>query len=244
MGDEKEIFILGQKLKLKQAEGGFHTGLDSVMLAAACPAEEGAHILDLGCGVGGAGLAALYRIAGAQLTGIDVQQDHVDLANENASLNDMAGRAEFLCADVRDFQDQSFDHVICNPPYMEAGAHLKSPSDKRAKALGHDDTALEDWVKCAFDCLKGRGSLTMIHRADMVDKVVQAFGKRFGALEVIPLWPKAGEPSKRVIIRAAKHAKTPAVMHSGLVLHQDNGDYTAEANAVLRDVSSLFLARS
>lgn len=237
MSNDDEITVLGGKVRLRQPLDGFRTGLDAVMLAAACPAKDGAHILDLGCGVGAAGLCTLYRLPKAQLTGLDIQGDHVALAQENAALNDMQSRAEFLTGDVRDFQDQRFDHVICNPPYMEAGAHCASPSDKRATALGHreEDMDVNTWITAAFDCLKGQGSLTMIHRANMTDKIIQAIGKRFGGIEIIPLWPKEGVNAKRVIIRAYKHKKSPATLHAGLILHDHNGEYTPQANAILKD---------
>ena len=235
----KDIYILGKALRLKQIEGGFHSGLDAVMLAAACPAKDGAHILDLGTGVGAAGLAALYRLPETKLTGVDIQADHIEAALYNAQENGMEARAEFICADIREFREARFEHVICNPPYMEAGAHAPSPSEKRAKALGHEDTTLEDWIACAFDCLKGQGSLTMIHRADMIDKIILATGKRFGAVEIIPLWPRAEAPAKRVIVRAYKHKKSPANIHPGIVLHHEDGSYTKEAEAILRQAKSL-----
>lgn len=240
MSTAEDIYVLDKRVRLRQPVEGFRTGLDAVMLAAACQARAGEHILDLGCGVGGAGLSVLYRVPDTHLTGVDIQDDHIELAKENAALNKMSERTAFICADVRDFREQRFNHVICNPPYMEAGAHAPSPSEKRAKALGHDDTGLEDWIACAFDCLKGQGSLTMIHRADMLDKIIQAIGKRFGALDIIPLWPKAGEPAKRIIIRGFKHKKSPATLHTGLVLHQENGSYTPETEEILRKARPLF----
>jgi tRNA1(Val) A37 N6-methylase TrmN6 len=59
-------------------------------------------------------------------------------------------------------------------------------------------------------------------------------GKRFGAMEIIPLWPKAGEEARRVIIRAIKDRKTSCRLHSGIILHDDNGHNTAAADNVLR----------
>src|SRR3989338_3807919 len=68
---DTEITVLGQKVRLLQpADGGFRTSLDSVMLAAACPAKDGDHVLDLGCGVGGASFFLLYRLPTATLTAI------------------------------------------------------------------------------------------------------------------------------------------------------------------------------
>ena len=57
----------------------------------------------------------------------------------------------------------------------------------------------------------------------------------FGAIEIIPLWSRAGIEAKRVIIRAIKDRKTPARIHAGLVLHELDGSYTEAADAVLRD---------
>lgn len=239
MSTIKDTYILNKALKLQQIEGGFHTGMDAVMLAAACPAKDGDHILDLGCGVGGASLAVLHRIQGAKLTGIDIQDDHVALAQENAKDNSMQKRSNFICADIREYHASNYDHVICNPPYMEAGAHAPSPSVKRAKALGHDETSIEEWIACAFNCIKGQGSLTMIHRADMIQKITLSVGKRFGSFQIIPLWPRDGEQAKRVIIRCWKHKKTPAMIHPGIVLHTCDGHYTEMAENILRKAGKI-----
>jgi len=56
------ITVLNGKLRLLQAPDGFRTSIDAVLLAAACPAQNGHSILDLGCGVGSAGLCALHRL--------------------------------------------------------------------------------------------------------------------------------------------------------------------------------------
>lgn len=241
----KEITILGQKVRLLQPDQGFRTGLDSVMLAAACPAGPGDTVLDMGAGVGGAGFALAFRVAGCHVTGIEVQQDYYDLAVQNTTLNDTLSNISFIHEDVFKYEvsspDKRFNHVICNPPYMESGAHLKSPDQGKAIAKGHDgdDQSIKHWVDAAFNVLKAKGTLTIIHRADMTDKIIQSFGKRFGAVEIIPLWPKAGQEAKRVIIRAVKDRRSPARLHSGIILHDDAGNYTKEADAVLRDAKSL-----
>ena len=246
MSSTQEIYILDKRLKLLHTEYGFKTSMDSVLLAAACPVKKkltaGDHILDMGCGIGGAGLSVLMRVSGTTLTGVEIQPDHVELAERNAAVNRLQERTEFICADIRNFTcENTFDHVICNPPYLEAGAHLRSPYDEKATAMGHEDKKLtvKDWVDAAHDALKSNGSMSMIHRADKIDRIILALGKRFGAVEIIPLWPKAGENAKRVIIRAIKHRKSPATLHAGLVLHDEDGNYTDEAEKILRGMTAL-----
>ncbi len=259
----EEIYVLDKKVRLLQPAAGFRTSLDSVMLAAACPVKDGQSVLDMGCGVGGAAFCVRERVSGVHVTGVDVQADYVALAQRNIALNNAEGQAAFVCADIRDFKpEKRFDHVICNPPYMEAGHHTPSPEERKAIANGHLDSChsehreesqeagqdpspmlrmtLQVWLDSGFHLLKSGGSLTMIHRADMTDKIVQGLGRRFGAVEIIPLWPRAGQVAKRVIIRAIKDRKSPATLHSGLILHEENGDYTAAAEAVLRGGTALY----
>lgn len=241
MNNAVEIFVLDQKVRLLQPAAGFRTSLDSVMVAAACPARVHDRVLDMGCGVGGAAFCLLHRVPDCHVTGVEIQQGYAALAVQNIALNKAEGRADFINANVLDFApEERFDHILCNPPYLEAGTHSVSPDVGKAMALGHAEATLKDWLDAAFRCLKSNGSLTLIHRADAVDKIIQGSGKRFGAIEIIPLYPHAGESAKRVIVRAMKDRRSPATLHAGLVLHEADGRYTEAADAVLRDGKGLF----
>lgn len=241
----EEIFVLDRRVRLLQPEGGFRTSLDSVMVAAACPAKAGDRVLDLGCGVGGALFCVLNRVDNVFATGVDIQLEYIDLAKENALLNNNTQRCEFIVDCVGKYKvcelDQRFDHVLCNPPYLDAGTYTPSPDTGRATALGHEgqDMALKDWIDCAFYNLKSGGSLTMIHRADFVDRIIQGLGKKFGQIEMIPLYPRAGDPARRVIVRALKDRRSPARIHPGIVLHSADGSYTEAAERILRHCGAL-----
>lgn len=246
MSDKDIIHVLDKRVALQQIAGGFRTSMDSVMLAAACPVKAGQSVLDLGCGVGSVGLCILERVQDCTLFGIDIQDDHIEIAKKNAALNGVPDRAEFFTADIRTLEIETCDHVVCNPPYLEDGAHLKSPSPARARAMGHieRDIGIGDWITCAWRHIKGQGSLTLIHDAGQTDDILYALygtsgGKRFGGVEVIPLWPHAGESAKRVIVRAWKHRKSPAVIRPGIVMHEADGSYTEAADAVLRHCAAL-----
>ncbi len=248
MSINNPIHVLNKRVILYQAQDGFRTSLDSVMLAAACPAQEGDSILDLGCGVGSAGICVLERVKNTSLTGVDIQDDHIDIAKKNAEINNITNRIVFTCADIRASNEFGpHNHVICNPPYKDAGGYVHSPSVSKAKAMGHYDDAqnLQDWITCAWNHIKGQGSLTLIHEAGRTDTILHALysskgGRRFGNVEIIPLFPKSEMPAKRVIVRAYKHKKSPASILPGLIVHKDNGDYSEAAEQVLRNAHKLY----
>ncbi len=233
----EEIYVLDKKVQLLQPDGGFRTSLDSVMLAAACPANAGEKVLDAGCGVGGASFCLLWRVPEIRLTGVDWFGDYIELAKKNNALNGHS--AEFVQSDIRQFNADSkpvFDHVIINPPFNEAGKHMPSPDEARAQANGHlqEDLTLSDWIKAAHRLVKSNGSVTIIYPAHGIDKILIGFGKAFGAIEIIPLWPRAGVEAKRVIVRAIKDRQTPSRILPGIVLHNEDGSYTTEADEILR----------
>lgn len=56
-----------------------------------------------------------------------------------------------------------------------------------------------------------------------------------GRIRIIPLFSKENQNAKRVIVTAQKDSKAPAVIHRGLIIHDANGNYTAQAEQILRD---------
>ncbi len=237
-----ETTLLRGRVRLLQPKVGFHASIDTVFLAAAVPAKDRWQVLDVGCGVGSAGICVTSRKSNIYLTGIDIQRDLVDLALQNAVLNDASARARFFQGSLLDekiIENNYFNSVLMNPPYQESGTH--TPSPKTIKAFSHGEDAsgatLENWVKYSHSKLKNGGYLTMVHRADRLDDVLIALGKKrwFGSFVVYPLYSYAGDDARRVIVQARKERYAALKLKSGMVIHQKNGKYTLEAEAVLSD---------
>jgi len=248
-GTVSESTLLGGRVTLLQPRQGFRAGIDTVLLAAAVPAKPGDKVLDVGCGVGSAGLCVALRNKNIHLTGLDIQRKIVDLALQNATLNGVAERCRFFCGNLLTesaVEDNAFNIVMMNPPYQEAGTHVPSP--RRNKAVSHGEEAsgasLRDWAKYAHRKLKQGGTLVMIHRADRLDDIIITLEERrwFGSLVIHPLWPRKGVPAKRVIILAKKERYKPIRLSSGLILHKKDGKYTPETKKILRDGKPLSVA--
>jgi release factor glutamine methyltransferase len=76
-------------------------------------------ILDLGTGPGTLLLAALDQWPEATGLGVDASEQALAYARRNA-----ISRAEFRLGDWGEGLDEHFDLILCNPPYIEAGADL------------------------------------------------------------------------------------------------------------------------
>jgi len=102
--------------------------------------------------------------------------------------------------------------------------------------LAHEGPAgtLAAWVRTGARLLRPGGTLTLIWRADGLADVVHALEAAFGAVTVLPVHSKAGEPAIRILVRATKASRAPLALLPGLVLNDDTGVPTAEAETVLR----------
>jgi len=244
IGDAPDT-LLGGQVVLRQPGDGYRVAVDPVLLAASVPAASAGRLLDAGAGVGAAALCFARRVPGARAIGLELQPGLVRLARENVALNDLGDRVSIVEGDILDppheFGPGAFDHVIANPPYLPADR--ADPPPDAAKAAAHVEGAagLSDWVDFALRMTRPKGGVTFVHRADRLDELLALLHDRAGGIVVFPLWPKRARDAKRVIIRARPGVKTPARIAAGLVLHKEDGGYTDEALAVLRDGEALSL---
>lgn len=236
--------FLGGRLRITQPARGYRAGADAVMLAAACPAAPGQSVLELGCGAGVASLCLALRVPGARLTGLERQPDYADLARRNAAQNDLplTVLTGDLTAPPAALRGASFDHVLMNPPYFLGGTPAPDPGRALAR---REETPLEDWLDAALRRLAPRGWLTVIQRADRLEALICGLAGRAGALTLLPLAARQGQPAGRVLVQARKGARAPLRLLAPFVIHQapahraDGEDLTPEAAAVLREAAPI-----
>ena len=103
------------------AKGGVDFGSRTLIEAMEIP--QDAKVLDVGCGYGPIGLAAAKLAGRGHVTMIDVNARAVDLARENAELNQVSN-VTILESDLfAALKDQKFDVVLTNPP-IRAGKSI------------------------------------------------------------------------------------------------------------------------
>lgn len=226
--------FLGGRIRLKQPVQGLRATSDAVLAAAAVPIKPGESVLDVGAGSGVIGLCLAERVADIQITAVEVQPDLCRLIRENARLNQQ--KIAVVNADIQaspaPLHGIQFDHVVTNPPfYTEARARRNT---EQAKAY-HQEIPLNLWLTYCLKHVRHKGTFTLIHRPEALPEILTTLSPKLGALEVIPLIPKAGRAAKRLLIRGIVGSRKPLTLSSGLILHQADNDWSPEAASLLRD---------
>jgi tRNA1(Val) A37 N6-methylase TrmN6 len=232
--------FLGGRLTIAQPAKGFRAGLDSVLLGAAI-GHSGGPLLDLGAGVGTASLVALTDHDALDATLVESDPTMAALAAENIFANGLAARARVLALDLtasgraRSAAGLAADHfasVIANPPFYHGGT---APSVGRAAARHMSADALDLWVKTAAGHAAPGGEIIFIHTTDRLAALLQSFVSRFGAVTVLPLIPRDGEPSHRILVRGIKGSRAPLTLLASRALHTPAGrQFRPEFEAIFR----------
>ena len=235
--------MLDGRVKLRQSAAGYRAGLDAALLAASCDARDGDRVIEAGCGVGAALLAAATRRPGARFVGLERDSAAAALARENAALNGLADRVDIVEGDVaagfRALSLPVFDAMMSNPPFFDDPRALRAPAPEKTGAW-MADAGLSAWTAFALKAVREGGSITLIHRADRLADILALLAPKAGSFRIRPIQPFADAPAKRVLVRAIKTGKAPLVLLPPLVLHdRDGGKHSLEAEAILRGQAAL-----
>ncbi|HEX8077853.1 MAG TPA: peptide chain release factor N(5)-glutamine methyltransferase [Chthoniobacterales bacterium] len=78
-------------------------------------------ILDVGTGSGVIALSLAAKFPEAPITAVDISEDALGLARENAERLALTGRVEFLLGDLLPDVDRVYDLIVANLPYVASG---------------------------------------------------------------------------------------------------------------------------
>lgn len=245
--------LLGGRVELVQPARGHHrSGSDAVFLAAALPDETEGLVYDLGAGAGAAGMCLAARVRGVAVALVERESTLVDCARQslarpaNASFADRVSliHTDLLAPEKQraaaGLQRESAAAVIMNPPYWSPDEVRVTPNVAKAGAHVLADGGLDAWVRVATSLIRPGGRLAIIFRADRLLALLQTLEGRFGAADIVPLHPRAGEAAIRVVVTAVKGSRAAPRLKPGLILHADASPrWTPAADAIQREGRAL-----
>jgi len=243
--------FLGGRLRLLQPARGHRAGHDALLLAASVP-DDARHAVDLGAGVGAAGLALATRLADVEVTLVELDPATAALAERNAARlrpdAAAAARIRVVAADVGSIGRPSgpahpaargADAVLMNPPFNNPARHRPSPHERRALAHSVADAGIDIWFAAAERMLAPGGRLVLIHRPEAIEGLLLALKGRFGSVTIRPVHPRPDAPAIRLLIGAVKGRRTPPALLPPLVLADRDGRPSDAAERILREGRSV-----
>lgn len=241
--------FLDNRLSILQPAKGARAGIEPVFLAACISAHEGERILDVGAGVGVASLCLGMRLKETRIWGLEIHPWLAELFTHNIVRNNLSRLARSVAGDLfspmtqlqeRGLATASFDHVLSNPPFSVPG-DISVPANA-LRSLAHINPAgLDSWLGRCCSFLRPGGSLSVIYPASGIAELLAAVGTRLGGVRLFFLWAGKARMASRVICRGYLGSRAPLQVLPGMVLHEGNGDYTREAQSVLREGAEISL---
>ncbi|WEZ84218.1 tRNA1(Val) (adenine(37)-N6)-methyltransferase [Rhizobium sp. 32-5/1] len=220
------------RFRLVQPLGqGHRSGMDAMLLASLVAAERPCRVADLGAGAGAAGMAVASRLEDAEVMLVERSSLMAEFARRSIALAEnqpLAARVSVLEADVAltgrarvaaGLADNSFDHVIMNPPFND-GSDRKTPDALKAEAHAMVEGLFETWIRTAGAILRPGGQMSLIARPQSIADIIAACGRRFGGIEITPLHPRPGENAVRILVTAIKQSRARLILRAPLIMHE------------------------
>lgn len=165
-------------------------------------------ILDIGTGTGLIALMMAQRFLHAHITAIDIDEEAVSQAVENAEASPFSDRISVMKADLRNFragEEALFDAIISNPPYFVSS--LECPSEQRTMARHTSSLSYRELLQNSYRLLKENGVFSMIIPMEnycQMEEEVALVG--FFLTKKCSIRTTPGKPFKRCLIELRKHA--------------------------------------
>lgn len=234
--------LLGGRLTLLQPPGGHRAGTDAVLLAAAADLPAGGDFVDVGAGVGSAGLMLAWRCPAARGLLLEADGAAAALARRNCAGNGLADRVAVVEADLfarpKDrpaaLKPERAGLVLTNPPFFARDAVRPSPDAGRARAHVMGPQGHGDWLAASAALLAPHGRFVTIHRPEALPALLDACTGRLGALVLRPVMARDGGDAIRILLAGVKGSRAPLRLAAPFVLHGPDGAFTPEADAVHR----------
>jgi tRNA1(Val) A37 N6-methylase TrmN6 len=227
--------ILYGAVKIHQPPGGRgpRVSADTVLLAYFARVRPGARVAEPGCAHGAVSLIMAARNPRARFDGFDIDENLVGMARENARLNGCHERVNFFVSDLREhrknFEPETYDAVVMNPPYDEPGRSRPSRSRALAVARHGEECRLADAVACAKYLLRNGGKFFLVMRAKRAGELFQLlYENNVRPKKIRAVHPKPGRDASVVLVEAVRASGDGLAVEPPLFIHGRGGEYTEE----------------
>ena len=211
-------------LELIQDPEKFCFGVDAVLLSDFVKVRPGENVLDLGTGNGIIPLLLSAKTQAAHITGLEIQEDIVEMARRSVSHNGLNDRIDIVEGDIKEAADilkpAFFDVITTNPPYMLAEHGLRNPDDSRAIARHEVLCSLDDILRESMKLMQDKSRFYMIHRPFRLTEIMIKMNYyKIEPKRIRFVHPYIDKEPTMVLIEGVRGARSRVTVGPPVVLH-------------------------
>ena len=217
-----------KQFKVEDGRSTMKVGTDAVLLGAFADVGEAEQILEIGTGCGVISLILAQR-SNAQIDAIDIDEESVKQARENAGNSPWNDRINIIHSSLQDFvkhSERKYDLLVSNPPFFSNA--LKSPNEKRNISRHNDLLSYEELIIGSSGLMSAGGSLWVVLPAKesvaFIDIAVKSGLFLHFKVKVIS---KAKKECHRVLIQF-KNTPSEKVKEKSLAIKNADNSYSME----------------
>ncbi|MCG6553947.1 MAG: methyltransferase, partial [Candidatus Magnetominusculus sp. LBB02] len=143
-----------KNVSILQRRKGYRFSIDALLLADFVRHKSPRQIIDFGAGSGIVGVLLAQKYPAAFVHSIELQKGLYELAEKNASLNNVSDRLKVHHLNINDIygiiSSNAFDLAVSNPPYRKLQSGEINPDDEKAAARHELNLTLDELLKAAF----------------------------------------------------------------------------------------------
>lgn len=220
-----------------QKKEAFRFGVDAVLLANFARVKKGARVVDLCTGTGIIPFVVAGKTEAAHITGIEIQDEMVEMADRSVKFNKLEDRMDFIHGDLKDLNLlkslPKADVVTVNPPYKLQNSGILNPNDKSAIARHEICCTLEDVIIACRVLLKDNGRMFMVHRPERIADILCLMRKHKIEPKVIRMiHPNTKKAPNIVLVEGQRDGGAFLKWEPPLYVYDDNGNYTDEIEKI------------
>lgn len=229
-----EDTLFSGRLHCAQYVDGYRFSVDAVLIAHFIRPRLGARILDLGAGCGVVSLVISYRYPRTMITALELQPRLAVLISRNIEANQLQGRVCLLHGDMREIHTllppESFDRVVCNPPYGKRYSGRLNLVDEQALCRHEIEASLADVIVAVSYSLKNRGRAVFVYpakRAAVLFAALKNASLEPKRLQIVYSYP--GSDGKLVLVEAVKNGgEELLILPAFFIYNSPGGNYSDE----------------
>ena len=232
--------LLRGKLSIFQGAKGYRVSLDTILLARFVRVRGAQSVLDLGCGNGAIALMLAALHPAARIRGIEIQPQMVERAHRSVSLNHFEQRVDIrqgdVCSIESQFEPESFDLVVSNPPYRAPRSGRVNPDVEKQIARHEVRGRLVDFLRASAYVLRNGGTFAGVFPALRALDLLA--GMREHGIEPKRLrWvhSQVDDPATLVLAEGVKSGGVELRVMPPLFIYTKERKYTSELIAILSD---------